>query len=548
MSDARAAATGTLQSRPLPHLLVYLLDHGLTGTLVLEEPGGAKHAVFFDGGLPVKAKAAQSVVYLGQLLLEMGAVDQATHDRTLRRMSEERRLHGEILLAEQALDRDTLTLALREQLMRSVEWMFGLPATSAYGFYDQQNFLERWGGPEPIRISGLELLRRGLRVKTDQEAAQSTLARLGDLVLRLHPGARPGLFKFDASERAVTDVLRAKPQPLTSLLGCGVGPEDQVRRVVYLLAITRHLDLGLDGQEPLGVEASSNAARRTGTFGPATSTHGAPHVSSPAPGPVGAGPSAGPPSVATQRRLDEMRQRADEMPGQNYYQILGVEPDADKATIQAAFFQLAKAWHPDRLTGDVSEIRDVATRAFARMTEAHQILCDDDRRGEYDALLKQGGGSAEEQEQVARVLRSVSHFQKAEVLLKKGNLKEAEVEARAATEGDPDQPEYKALLAWVTGQLPERVQSGKYADLIAMLNEVIEKQPANERARMYRGQLLKRAGKDARAMKDFLWITENNPKNLDAAREVRLFRMRKGDERSEGGKHKDTLLKKLFRR
>jgi tetratricopeptide (TPR) repeat protein len=182
------------------------------------------------------------------------------------------------------------------------------------------------------------------------------------------------------------------------------------------------------------------------------------------------------------------------------------------------------------------------------MTEAHQILCDDDRRGEYDALLKQGGGSAEEQEQVARVLRSVSHFQKAEVLLKKGNLKEAEVEARAATEGDPDQPEYKALLAWVTGQLPERVQSGKYADLIAMLNEVIEKQPANERARMYRGQLLKRAGKDARAMKDFLWITENNPKNLDAAREVRLFRMRKGDERSEGGKHKDTLLKKLFKR
>ncbi len=548
MSDARAAATGTLQSRPLPHLLVYLLDHKLSGTLVLEEPQGAKHAVYFDGGAPVKAKAAQSVIYLGQLLLELGAVDQATHDRTLTRMSEERRLHGEILLAEQALDRDTLTLALREQLLRNVEWMFGLPTGSVYGFYDQQNFLERWGGRDLIRISGLELLRRGLRVKTDSEVARATLARLGDRALRLHPGARPGLFKFDGSERAVTDVLRAKPQPFASLLNCGVGPEEQVRRVVYLLAITRHLDLGLDAQQPLGVEASSNGARRTGTFGSVVPARSAPQVASPAPAPVASPAAASPPSAATRLRLDEMRQRADEFPGQNYYQILGVDPDADKATIQAAFFQLAKVWHPDRLTGDLAEIHDVATRAFSRMTEAHQILCDDERRGEYDALLQQGGGSAEEQEQVARVLRSVGHFQKAEVLLKKGNLKEAEEEARAAAEGDPEQPEYQALLAWVTGQLPERVQSGKYADLIAMLDEVVKKHPSNERARMYRGQLLKRAGKNARAMKDFVWITENNPKNLDAAREVRLFRMRKGDERSEGGKQKDTLLSKLFKR
>jgi curved DNA-binding protein CbpA len=548
MSDARAAATGTLKSRPLPHLLVYLLDHELTGTLVLEEPQGAKHAVFFDGGTPAKAKAAQSVIYLGQLLLEMGAIDQAAHDRTLELMSEERRLHGEILLAEQALDRDTLTLALREQLLRNVEWMFGLASHTAYGFYDQQNFLERWGGREPIRISALELMRRGLRVKTDPEVARATLTRLGERVLRLHPSARPGLFKFDDGERAVTDVLRAKPQPLASLLNCGVGPDEQVQRVVYLLAITRHLDLGVEGQQPLGVDTSSNAARRTGTFGSAASAPSAPQVSAPAPAREPAGPAAAPLSAAARRRLEEMRQRADEMPGQNYYQILGVEPDADRATIQAAFFQLAKAWHPDRLTGDLAEVRDVATRAFSRMTEAHQILCDDDRRSEYDALLKQGGGSAEEQEQVARVLHAVGHFQKAEVLLKKGNLQEAEVEARAAAEGDPEQPEYQALLAWVTGQLPERIKSGKYGDLIATLDEVIKKNPDNERARIYRGQLLKRAGKNARAMKDFLWITENNPKNLDAAREVRLFRMRKGDERSEGGKQKGTLLSKLFKR
>ena len=196
----------------------------------------------------------------------------------------------------------------------------------------------------------------------------------------------------------------------------------------------------------------------------------------------------------------------------------------------------------------------MATRAFSRMSEAHQILTDDARRAEYDALLKQGGGSAEEQEKVASVLRAVGHFQKAEVLFKKGNLADAEVEARAAVDEDADQPEYVALLAWITAQKAERTTSGNYDDLIATLTKLIAKHPGHERSRFYRAQLLKRSGRMSKAIKDFQWIAENNPKNLDAAREIRLYRMRQGDERSSGAKERakekdrDSIFGKFFKR
>jgi curved DNA-binding protein CbpA len=254
-----------------------------------------------------------------------------------------------------------------------------------------------------------------------------------------------------------------------------------------------------------------------------------------------------------QNRIQEMKSHAEALSGKNYYEILGVSPEANKAAIQTAFFQLAKVWHPDRLTDEYDEIRECATRAFSRMSEAHQVLCDEERRQFYDKRLAEGGDAADEQEQIANVLRAVTRFQKAEVLFKKGNLAEAETEAQAAAEADPGQPDYVALHAWIVAQRSDRQQSGNYDDLIRNLDAVIEKQERHERARFVRGQLLKRAGQIKRAMRDFRWVADNNPQHLDAAREIRLYRMRKGgDQSASGGKSKDgakgSLFGKLFKR
>ena len=105
----------------------------------------------------------------------------------------------------------------------------------------------------------------------------------------------------------------------------------------------------------------------------------------------------------------------------DYYEILGVPRDAPTPAISAAFFQLAKRWHPDRVGPDLVAVRDEVVKLFSRMTEAHQVLSDPLRRRDYDEVLQSGGGTAEEQEQVNRVMRAVLAHQKAQVLLKKQN-------------------------------------------------------------------------------------------------------------------------------
>jgi hypothetical protein len=47
---------------------------------------------------------------------------------------------------------------------------------------------------------------------------------------------------------------------------------------------------------------------------------------------------------------------------------------------------------------------------------------------------------------------------------------------------------------------------------------------------------LKRAGLDARAIQDFRWIAENNPRDVDAQRELRLYSMRHRQDTPSSGR------------
>jgi curved DNA-binding protein CbpA len=158
------------------------------------------------------------------------------------------------------------------------------------------------------------------------------------------------------------------------------------------------------------------------------------------------GVSSNPQSAAPrdEKFVAEIRALGGTIGQKTHYEALGVERDAAPSVIQGAFFRLAKRWHPDRLGSEFADVKDLAVRVFARMTEAHQILSNDGERRAYDLALGDEDGGAE-QEEVQRVLRAVTAFQKADVLAKRGNLAEAEKQAQIAVEDDPEQPEYRAL-------------------------------------------------------------------------------------------------------
>ncbi|MFB6142180.1 MAG: J domain-containing protein [Halorientalis sp.] len=66
--------------------------------------------------------------------------------------------------------------------------------------------------------------------------------------------------------------------------------------------------------------------------------------------------------------------------GETFYSVLGVDPDADTQTIQAAYRERVKDHHPD-----VSEADDAA-ETFKRLTDARDVLLDDESRERYDRL------------------------------------------------------------------------------------------------------------------------------------------------------------------
>ncbi len=63
----------------------------------------------------------------------------------------------------------------------------------------------------------------------------------------------------------------------------------------------------------------------------------------------------------------------------DYYEVLGVDKNADDAAIKKAYRVLAKKYHPDMNPGDAE-----AEKKFKEASEAYAVLSDPDKRRQYD--------------------------------------------------------------------------------------------------------------------------------------------------------------------
>jgi curved DNA-binding protein CbpA len=64
----------------------------------------------------------------------------------------------------------------------------------------------------------------------------------------------------------------------------------------------------------------------------------------------------------------------------NYYDILGVKPDASSAEIDQAYKKLSADWHPDKHKANRKE----AEAKFHDISEAYDVLSNRNRRSHYD--------------------------------------------------------------------------------------------------------------------------------------------------------------------
>ncbi len=63
----------------------------------------------------------------------------------------------------------------------------------------------------------------------------------------------------------------------------------------------------------------------------------------------------------------------------DYYEVLGVDKNADESTIKKAYYKMAKKYHPDTNPGD-----KVAEEKFKEANEAYEVLSDATKKAKYD--------------------------------------------------------------------------------------------------------------------------------------------------------------------
>lgn len=71
----------------------------------------------------------------------------------------------------------------------------------------------------------------------------------------------------------------------------------------------------------------------------------------------------------------------------DYYKILGIDRNADKSAIKKAYRKLAVKYHPDKNPGNKE-----AEEKFKEVSEAYEVLSDEEKRRQYDQFGAGGGG------------------------------------------------------------------------------------------------------------------------------------------------------------
>jgi tetratricopeptide (TPR) repeat protein len=161
-------------------------------------------------------------------------------------------------------------------------------------------------------------------------------------------------------------------------------------------------------------------------------------------------------------------------------------------------------------------------KLFARLDLARATLSDPARRAKYIEELSKPVTAATAGD--ISSAEATLEFRKAEALLKKNDREGAEGHLRRAVHLAPANVEIQVLLVWLQAR-PEATPQ-RLRELVGELDRLLARDKDSERAYLYRGQLRKRLDLLKEAHADFTRAAELNPSNVDAVREVRIYKMR----------------------
>jgi hypothetical protein len=231
-------ARGNLAATPLPHVLVYMLDHSLSGSVVFEG-GDGEDTIYFVGGVPTKIRLNDEVALLGQILVHGGAIETKAVEQAVEGARRLGILLGEYLVGHDLVSREALLWALEAQLLNKIAYLANLAPEISYSYYREMDLLEGWGGGDVPVACALNPILASVRNWLDRGRIRATLNRIGKHPLVLHDEAALENLALLPEEEATLDMIRAHGVPLAQLFKRNVADEEVVSSLVYSLAVTR---------------------------------------------------------------------------------------------------------------------------------------------------------------------------------------------------------------------------------------------------------------------------------------------------------------------
>lgn len=288
----------------------------------------------------------------------------------------------------------------------------------------------------------------------------------------------------------------------------------------------------------------------------------------------------------------------------DFYDVLGITRHATTAEIKAAYYQLAKKFHPDRYRQhDSGELRAKLEALFARITEAYDTLSQPGDRSSYDEKIRRASGPLSKPPAASsRIFEPVAneHHNPAEEKIPSGDLNSPSASApvsgplpQAAADGPASEvPLTRNGSRLSTSQTAElyyqqgraRFERKEYHAAVHLLREAIkldggraayhyhlgialirnprtrreaelhlskaaELEPYNAQIRVKLGMLYKEAGLFKRAAHFFREALQLDPENRVAMREAAHTGSKsKGDASSIWKSDVGSLAKRIFKK
>jgi curved DNA-binding protein CbpA len=559
----------------IPRLLFAFLRQRFTGTVSLgqREPAGER-TIWIRGGMPVFTDWDSPRDRLGQILIEAGAIDGGGLERALAAQRSSAGLLGEILLGQKLIDEAARTNALREQCVRKLIRVFAADASTGEAVVTA---LEHGKGKADglAQVNVLALLLAGVEAHYDSTRIQ---AEMGD-ALGADLVASPALaryerqFGFRADDAAVLQAL-GRGVTMARLMVPGTDPA-RALQLVYTLWVSQMLRVGDDALQAIAKGATASAAaHQLGTtigssLAAASSRKSAPSPKPSKPSAKAAAPAkpgpppkpkpeakpTPPPEPGPAEGSDDFEATLAELEAKveaeaNAFELFGLELDAGRKEVRAAWADLSKTYHPDALEGSGrSSLRPRVEKVFAALSEAYGILSNKEERKKLAEALELGG-PVKAGEDTTAVVRNA--FEAEMIARDADKLLRAKQWARAHELFDrahglsPQDSDIEAALHYSEFRAGPGDQ-GQALATIAALTKLVEDQPACARGHYFMGLIQLGIDDTSAAKHSFAKAAKLDPRNIDAERQLRAIRMReRGPSGSSSSGAKDDKKKGGF--